>query len=192
MLLLILGLLLFLGVHSLGYAAPAWRASAVSRVGPAAWKGIYAVLSIAGFLLILKGYATARGDAVLLYAPPLWTRHVAALLTLPAFVLLVAAYLPGTWVKARFGHPMLLATKLWALAHLLANGMLHDLLLFGSFLAWAVVGYIVSRRRDRAAGIRRMHAGWMRDALTIVIGVALWAGFALHLHGRWIGVAPFG
>lgn len=192
MLLLILGLCLFLGVHTLGYAAPTLREAGIARMGIRGWKGLYALLSLAGFVLIVKGYVAARGDTTLLYAPPVWTRHLASLLTLPAFVLLAAAYLPGTWLKARFGHPMLLATKLWALAHLLANGMLHDLLLFGSFLAWAVVGDLVSRRRDRAAGIHRSHAGWSRDALAIGIGIAAWAGFALYLHGRLIGVAPFG
>lgn len=192
MLLLIFGLCLFLGVHTLGYAAPAARRAAIARLGTSSWKVLYTLLSIAGFLLIIKGYATARGDTLLLYTPPVWTRHLAALLTLPAFVLLAAAYVPGTWLKARFGHPMLLATKLWALAHLLANGMLHDLLLFGSFLAWAVAGYIVSRRRDRATGIHRSHVGWSRDALAFAIGLAAWAGFAMSLHGRLIGVAPFG
>lgn len=192
MLILIAGLLVFLGIHALGYAAPRLRDVGVARLGVAGWKAGYALLSIAGFVLIIYGYGAARADTVLLYAPPIWTRHLAALLTLPAFVLLVAAYLPGTWMRARFGHPMLLATKLWALAHLLANGMLHDLLLFGSFLCWAVFGYVVSRRRDRQTGIHRTHEGWLRDVGAVVIGIVLWAGFALHLHGRWIGVAPFG
>lgn len=192
MLLLILGLGLFLGIHSLGYFSPALRNAGVARFGSTGWKSLYALLSLTGFLLILYGYAAARAETTMIYAPPVWTRHLASLLTLPAFVLLVATYVPGTWLKARFGHPMLLATKLWALAHLLANGMLHDLLLFGSFLAWAVAGYIISRRRDRLSGLRVVHAGWPRDAVAVVIGVILWAGFAMHLHAHLIGVAPFG
>lgn len=192
MLLLILGLGLFLGVHSVGYAAPRLRAAGIGRFGLSGWKIPHALLSLVGFLLIVKGYVAARGDTVLFYAPPVWTRHLASLLMLPAFVLLVAAYIPGTWLKARFGHPMLLSTKLWALAHLLANGMLHDLLLFGSFLVWAVAGYVISRRRDRIAGRRTARAGWLRDAIALLIGVVLWAGFAMYLHARLIGIAPFG
>lgn len=192
MLTLIAGLWLFLGVHTLGYVTPRLRAAGIAKLGSGGWKAIYALLSLLGIVLIVQGYGAARAETVLLYAPPVWTRHLAALLTLPAFVLLVAAYLPGTWMKARFGHPMLLGTKLWALAHLLANGMLHDVLLFGSFLAWSVYGYIICRRRDRLAGNVRIAAGWPRDVTAVVIGTALWAGFALHLHGRWIGVAPFG
>lgn len=192
MLLLILGLGLFLGVHSVGYAAPRLRAAGIGRLGLSSWKILHALLSLVGFLLIVKGYVAARGDTVLFYAPPVWTRHLASLLMLPAFVLLVAAYVPGTWLKARFGHPMLLSTKLWALAHLLANGMLHDLLLFGSFLVWAVAGYVISRRRDRIAGRRTARAGWLRDAIALLIGVVLWAGFAMYLHARLIGIAPFG
>lgn len=192
MLTLIAGLWLFLGVHSLGYAAPTLRAAGIARLGSGGWKATYALLSLLGFALIVHGYVEARADTMLLYAPPVWTRHLAALLTLPAFVLLVAAYLPGTWMKARFGHPMLLGTKLWALAHLLANGMLHDVLLFGAFLGWSVWGYIVCRRRDRLGGVVRQSAGWIRDLAAVAIGAALWAGFALYLHGRWIGVAPFG
>lgn len=192
MLTLIAGLWLFLGVHSLGYAAPTLRAAGIARLGSGGWKATHALLSLLGFALIVHGYVEARADTMLLYAPPVWTRHLAALLTLPAFVLLVAAYLPGTWMKARFGHPMLLGTKLWALAHLLANGMLHDVLLFGAFLGWSIWGYIVCRRRDRLGGVIRPSADWTRDLATVVIGAALWAGFALYLHGRWIGVAPFG
>ncbi|MCU0754151.1 MAG: NnrU family protein [Xanthomonadales bacterium] len=192
MLTLIAGLWLFLGVHSLGYAAPRLRAAGIAKLGSTGWKAAYALLSLLGFVLIVHGYVEARGDTQVLYAPPVWTRHLASLLTLPAFVLLVAAYLPGTWMKARFGHPMLLGTKLWALAHLLANGMLHDVLLFGGFLGWSVYGYIICRRRDRAIGIVRNAVGWPRDLAAAVIGIALWAGFALHLHARWIGVAPFG
>lgn len=192
MLLLIAGLLLFLGVHSVGYAAPSWRAAAVARLGANGWKALYSVLALVGLLLIIQGYGAARADTQLLYAPPVWTRHLASLLTLPAFVLLVATYIPGTWLKARFGHPMLLGTKLWALAHLLANGMLHDVVLFGSVLSWAIWGYIVCRRRDRAAGVVRTSAEAARDALAVAIGIGAWAGFAMYLHGRWIGVAPFG
>lgn len=187
-----LGLLLFLGVHSIGLFAPDWRERSVRRFGVGAWKGLYALLSLAGLLLIIYGYSAARMSAELLYAPPLWTRHLAALLTLPVFVLLIAAYLPRTHIRRLVGHPMLLAVKLWALAHLLANGMLADVLLFGSFLVWAVALYAVSRRRDRRSGRVHLVGSWARDGIAVLLGLALWAGFALHLHGWLFGVAPFG
>jgi uncharacterized membrane protein len=119
-------------------------------------------------------------------------RHVAALLTAIAFVLLAAAYVPRNRIKSSLHHPMLLGVKVWALAHLLANGTLADLVLFGSFLAWAIVCFSAARRRDRAAGTRYL-AGTMAGTLaTLVVGLAAWAMFALWLHERWIGVRPFG
>lgn len=189
---LLAGLLLFLGVHSLRVFADGWRTRSIARVGVLPWKLVYSALSLLGLLMIIHGYGASRLEAVLLYAPPLWTRHLAALLTLPVFVLLVAAYLPGTHLRARLGHPMLLAVKSWALAHLLANGMLADVLLFGSFLAWAVLLYVVSRRRDRAAGHPRPSASMARDAIAVALGLGLWAAMALWLHGRLFGVTPFG
>ena len=133
MTLLILGLLIFLGVHSTSIFAPGWRTAQIKRRGDAAWKGVYALVSLAGFALLIYGYGVARQLPVVLYTPPTFTRHIALLLMLPVFPLLFAAYLPGR-IKAAAKHPMLLAVKLWALAHLLANGTLHDVILFGAFL----------------------------------------------------------
>lgn len=190
---LVVGLLLFLGVHSLGMLAPGWREGMVARLGANGWKGVYSLLSLAGLVLIVIGYREARADAVLLYAAPLWTRHLAALLMLPAFVLLVASkYVTGTWLKARVGHPMVLGTKVWALAHLLANGMLADVVLFGSFGLWAVLLYVHSRREDRRQGRGYPARGWRRDALAWVIGAVVWAVFAFWLHGWLFGVRPLG
>ena len=152
MLLLIAGLIIFLGVHSINLLAPQWREQKIQQLGALPWKGIYAFLSLLGFALLVSGYGAARMEPIWLWQAPVWTRHLAALLTLPAFILLLATYVPGTHIKARIGHPMLLATKTWAIAHLLANGGLHDVLLFGGFLAWAVFGFIVLRKRDRAVG----------------------------------------
>ena len=129
---LILGLVIFLGVHSTSIFAPAWRNRQAAALGDMAWKGIYALLSLVGFALILHGYGQARGAPVLLYQPPAALRHVAWLLMLPVFPLLLASYLPGR-ISAITRHPMLVATKLWALAHLLANGTLASTVLFGSF-----------------------------------------------------------
>jgi uncharacterized membrane protein len=192
MTLLIAGLVLFLGTHSVRIFADAWRSARIAAMGEGAWKGLYSVVAIAGFVLIVWGYGEARAAPTVLYAPPLWTKHLAALLTLPAFVLLAAAKTPGTRIKAAVGHPMVLGVKLWAFAHLLSNGTLADVLLFGSFLAWAVLDYVAARRRDRAAGVAYPAGPLSRDAIAIAIGVVAWLAFALWLHGPLIGVRPFG
>jgi uncharacterized membrane protein len=192
MTLLLLGLALFLGVHSTRIVAEGWRTSTIARVGEKPWKVIYSLLSIAGFVLLVIGYGAARQSPVVLFAPPVWTRHLAALLTIPAFVLLVAAYVPGNAIKRTIGHPMVAGVKVWALAHLLANGTLADLLLFGTFLAWAVLGFIAARRRDRAAGTTYPAGPGSRTAITVVVGLVAWAVFAFALHRPLIGVAPFG
>lgn len=186
---LILGLLLFLGVHSLRALAPGWREARIAAIGAGPWKLAYSAVSIAGFVLLLWGYGQARAAPVLLWAPPAGLRHAVALLTLPAFVLLVAAYVPRNHIKARLGHPMLLAVMLWAVAHLLVSGWLHAVVLFGAFLAWAVVAFGAARRREPAS---RSGGTWAGTLLALVVGTAAWAGFALYLHARWIGVAPFG
>lgn len=191
MLALILGLVIFLSLHSLRLFAPHWRAAQVERLGLMAWKGIYTVVALVGLLLIIWGYGQARLDPVWLWVPPVWTRHLASLLMIPAFILLAAAYVPGTHIKARFGHPMLLGVKFWALAHLLANGALADLLLFGGFLAWAVALFVVSRRRDRLAAASYPALGVSRDILAIVLGLVGFVVFALLLHQPLIGVRPF-
>jgi len=192
MTLLMLGLVLFLGVHSTRIVAEGWRTATIARVGEKPWKGIYSLLSIAGFVLLVIGYGAARQSPVVLFAPPAWTRHLAALLTIPAFVLLVAAYVPGNAIKRAVGHPMMAGVKVWALAHLLANGTLADVLLFGTFLAWAVLGFIAARRRDRAAGTTYPAGPGSRTAITVVVGLVAWAVFAFALHRPLIGVAPFG
>ncbi|MGI3132047.1 NnrU family protein [Halopseudomonas pachastrellae] len=192
MLLLILGLLLFLGMHSARLFAADKRASFIASKGPLAWKGIYALVSIVGFVLIIYGYGQARMSPTWLWISPVWTRHLAALLTIPAFILIVATYIPGSCIKARVGHPMLLGVKFWALAHLIANGSLADLLLFGGFLAWATALFVVSRKRDRAAGVSYGKGKPVMDAVVVVVGLVAWAAFAFYLHGAWIGVKPMG
>ncbi|THF56548.1 NnrU family protein [Pseudothauera rhizosphaerae] len=192
MTLLILGLVLFLGTHSVRIVADPWRTRQFARLGELKWKLAYSALSAAGLVLIVYGYGQARLDPLLLWQTPVWMRHVAALFTLPAFVLLVAAYLPGTHMKARIGHPMLAGVKLWALAHLLANNTLADLLLFGSFLVWAIIDFIVSRRRDRAEHRRRPEAALRNDAAAAAIGLLAWFTVVRYLHAPLFGVAPFG
>lgn len=193
MAMLVFGLVLFLGVHSTRIVADGWRSQVVARVGDKPWKAVYALLSIAGFVLIVYGYGMARQQPVLLWPqPPVAMRHIAALLTLVAFVLLVAAYVPGNQLKAKLHHPMVLSVKVWALAHLLSNNTLADLLLFGSFLAWAVADFASSRRRDRATGKVYPPGSGTRTAIALVVGVVAWAAFAFWLHPLWIGVRPMG
>lgn len=189
---LILGLVLFLGVHSLRVFADDWRSRQLARLGEMRWKGLYALVSLVGLVLICWGFGLARQQPVLLYVPPLALRHLNALFTLVAFVLVTAAYVPRNHLKAAFGHPMLLGVKVWAFGHLLATGMLHDVVLFGAFLLWAIVLFVVSRRRDRRAGTV-YPAGTLRGSvLTVVIGVAAWALFARWLHLWLIGMSPMG
>ena len=182
MTLLILGLLLFLGTHSVRVFAEGWRTGAVARMGPGAWKGVYSVLSLLGLTLIVWGYGQARLPPVALWTPSIGMRHLAALLTLGAFILLAAAYVPRNAIKARIGHPMVVAVKVWALSHLLANHTLADLLLFGGFLAWAVLSFRAARARDRAAGTVRPRGSASATAITVAVGLGAWMAFAMRLH----------
>jgi uncharacterized membrane protein len=192
MTLLILGLVLFLGAHSVRIFANGWRSRQIARLGEKGWKGLYTLVSIAGFALIIWGFGLARQQPVLLYVPPMWLRHLNGLFTLLAFILVVAAYVPGNHFKARLGHPMLAGVKTWAFGHLLATGMLHDVLLFGAFLLWAVVDFISARRRDRAAGVSYPAGTAKGDIIAVVAGAVAWAVFAFWLHGWLIGVKPMG
>jgi len=189
---LLLGLLLFLGVHSIRILAEDFRSRQIARLGDNGWKGLYSLASLAGFALIVWGYGVARQQPVVLWASPVWLRHVAALLTLVSFVLLAAAYVPGNGLKARLHHPMVLGVKVWALAHLIANNTLADVLLFGSFLVWAALSFRAARARDRAADTTYAAGSLSRTLATIAIATAAWLGFALWAHGAWIGVRPFG
>ncbi len=191
MTLLILGLLIFLGVHSVRIVAEPWRTQMRARLGDNGWKGLYSLLSIAGFVMIVWGYGLARQQPVALWEPMTWARHLASLLTLVAFVLLVAAYVPGNGIKSRLRHPMVLGVKTWALAHLLANHTLADLLLFGGFLVWAALSYRAARQRDRAAGAVGTGGSLVATVITVAVGVVAWAGFAMWAHRAWIGVPPF-
>lgn len=192
MTLLIAGLVLFLGVHSLRMLAPHWRAQTLERMGAGPWKGLYTLVALAGLALVAWGFDAAREQPVLLWQPPLALKHAASLLTLLAFVLLAAAYVPGNHLKARLHHPMLLGVKSWALAHLLATGLLAHLVLFGAFLVWAVLLFRSSRQRDRAEGVTYAPGKGAATVITVVVGIAGWAAFAFGLHGLLIGIKPFG
>lgn len=191
---LVLGLVLFLGVHSVSVVSPAGRNRLVQQFGEGPYKGLYSLASFAGLALIVWGYGLAREAPVLLYTLPTGFRHLAALLMLPVFVLLLAAYLPGR-IKTASKHPMLVAVKLWALAHLLANGTAADLLLFGGFLAWAVADRISLKRRAAAGlthAVPALPASRWNDAVALVGGLALYLVFVFWAHAWLFGVKPFG
>lgn len=190
MTLLILGLAIFLGTHSFSMARGA-RAALIARIGEGSYKGLYSLVSVAGIVLIAVGYGQYRaGGYIPVWDPPVWTRHLALLLVLIAFICFVAAYLPGH-IKHRLKHPMLAGVKIWALAHLLANGDLGSILLFGAVLAWAVMARISAKRRDVAAqhGGTAAPAGWRNDILAVVIGAAVYVAFVAWLHPLLIGVS---
>jgi uncharacterized membrane protein len=187
---LIVGLVLFLGIHSVEIFSSTLRANAVARMGERPWKLLYTLISIVGFVLIIWGYGQARQHPILLYAAPVWMRHVSALIMLPVFPLILAAYMPGR-IKTALKHPMLAAVKFWALAHLLSNGMLADVLLFGSFLAWAVADRISFKRRV----VRPIHTAppsKANDVIAVIAGLAIYVAFVLWLHRWLIGVSPLG
>ena len=206
MLSLIAGLVLFSGAHAMRLVSETAREGLVSRLGPLAYKGLISLVSLVGLVLVIKGYGIARADPVVLWSPWSGGRHIAALLSLIAFVLVVAAYVPRNTLRGRVGHPMVLGVKLWALGHLIANHTLADLVLFGSLLIWAVLSFRAARRRDALLRARPADAtaqsGTMGPTMTapsrladlavIVIGIALYGAFAFHLHASLIGVRPFG
>ncbi len=189
--LLILGLLVFLGIHSVSIAAPAWRTKQIALRGEGWWKGVYSLISVVAFVLLIVGYGMSRQDPVLLYDPPIALRHFALLLMLPVFPLLIAAYFPGRISRAA-KHPMLLAVKLWATAHLLANGTLGDVVLFGAFLVWAVADRISVKRRAAVDAHDPPHAPSrsFNDLVVILGGLAIYGAFIGGVHRWLIGVSP--
>ena len=192
MAILVLGLVLFLGVHSLRIFANEWRTRTISARGEKFYKGLYTLVSLAGFALIVWGYGLARHDPVVLWNPPRGMNHLAALLMLFSFVLLVAAYVPRNAIKAKLHHPMILGVKVWALAHLLANGMLADVVLFGAFLVWAVFDFRAARQRDRAGNVQYAAGTAKGTTIAVVVGLVAYGVFAVWLHGPLSGVRPFG
>jgi uncharacterized membrane protein len=189
MLILLLGTILFLGVHSVSIVAPGWRGARAAAFGENAWKGLYSVVALAGFALIVWGYGLARPGAAVLYEPPAWLAHLAALLMLPAMIALAAYLLPAGRLKPALKHPMLAAVKIWALAHLLANGDAASVFLFGAVLAWAVADRISLKRRN-ARVVRPGPVLW--DIAAVVLGAVLYLLFAWRLHVLLFGVTPFG
>ncbi|NEV61253.1 NnrU family protein [Thiorhodococcus minor] len=187
---LILGLVLFLGTHAISIFKPGLRTQVIDRFGVAAWQGVFGLLSLIGFVLLVNGYAATREAPLVLYDPPSWLRHVNLLLMLPVFPILLSTYLPGR-IQTAVKHPMLLAVKIWAFGHLLANGTLADVLLFGSFLAWAVADRISLKHRA-GPPVQGAPPNRVNDAIAVVGGLVLYLLFIFWLHKALMGVAPIG
>jgi uncharacterized membrane protein len=185
---LIAGLIVFLGVHSVSIVGSSWRARVIERFGEMPWKGAYSLLSILGFILIIQGYDAARQTPVILYMPPNWLHNVALLLLAAVFPLLIAAYFPGR-IKTATKHPMLAGITIWAFAHLLANGTVADVLLFGSFLIWAIADRVSMKHREPRP-IPGAPPSKANDAIAIIGGLSLYLGFVLWLHEWLFGFAP--
>lgn len=186
MLQLVIGLALFLGIHSVSIVARPWRDAMALRLGEGPWKGIYSLVSLLGLVLIVRGYAEARLDPVVLYSPPSWTHHIAMLLMLVAFPAALASGLPGR-IQSTLKHPLLVGVKAWALAHLLVNGTLADLVLFGGFLAWAVADRISLKRRVPRA-TPQLPATPLNDVIVVGGGLAIYVAFLFWLHGALFGI----
>jgi uncharacterized membrane protein len=189
---LVVGLVLFLGSHSLRIVANDLRTRTLERIGEGAFKGIYSLVSLAGFVLVIWGFGQARQSPVILWIAPVGLRHALSLVNLLAFVFLVAAYVPRNGLKARLHHPMVLGVMAWSLAHVLVNGFLAHVVLFGSFLLWSIASYLAASRRDRVQGTVYEVGNTTATVVTLVGGVAAWAVFAFLLHGMLIGTRPFG
>ncbi len=183
---LIAGLLIFFIPHSVSIVNSIWRDRMVERISEIPWKGIYSLISIIGLVLIIVGYGEARQNPMILYISPGWLKHIAMLLMVPVFPLLFAAYLPGR-IKTATKHPMLLATKIWALAHLLTNGTLADVLLFGAFLVWAIADRISVKHRPPRA-VPAIPVAKINDVIAIVAGLGIYAAFVIWLHVRITGM----
>ena len=188
MLWMCIGLAGFLMMHSIRVVAPQWREARMVSMGRLAWRGVYSGLSIGFFVLLVYGYGLARQSPELVWMPPTAMRHIGSLLLLIAFILLAASFVPNNHLKAKVQHPMLLATKVWAFAHLLMVGWLHTIVLCAAFLLWAIVTFRSARRRGRV----EVQPTAAMTVLTVLVGIGAFALFAFVLHVRLIGVAPFG
>ncbi|PNS09789.1 NnrU family protein [Solilutibacter silvestris] len=187
MLWFLIGLAGFLGLHSVRIVAPDWREARIAAIGEKAWKGLYSLISIIFFVLMIWGYCQMRQHPVLVWQPPMALRHIGMVLVVIAFVLISAAYVPNNAIRARLGHPMILGIKTWAFAHLLMSGWLHSMLLFGAFLLWAIVDFSSARKRPRDTVAKPSAA---MTLVTVIGGIAFAAIFAMYLHGMLIGVQP--
>ena len=191
MLLLIVSLILFLGIHLIRVIAPGWRTSTIASLGESRWKLGYSLASILSLVLVVYAFGEARQETGILYTPPVWMAHLASLLMLVAMICLVASLLPPGHIATRTRHPMVLSVKIWALAHLLANGETSSVILFAGFLAWGVVLRIALKRRERRGElVRKPFVSTRYDLLAVIIGLLVFLLFVWRLHVWLIGVQP--
>lgn len=191
MALLVISIVVFLVLHSVRIFAPAWRERTIARMGLKAWRGLYSLLSIASLVLLIYAFGASRGETPILYVPPMFMVHITLTLMLIAMILLMASILPAGRIAVWVKHPMVTAVKVWALSHLLSNGELNSVLLFGAFLIWAVLVRISAKRRQRAGEkVVRDFVSTQYDVAAVISGVALYAVILLYLHEMLIGVSP--
>lgn len=191
MTMMIIGLLIFLGSHSVRIFAENWRQQQIAKHGATTWKVAYSAVSIVGFVIAIYGFGQMRLDPIYIWYPPMGMRHAVALLMVPAFIMLVAAYIPHNAIKAKLGHPMMLAVKIWAFAHLLANGRLGDIIFFAAFLIWAILAFKAAKKRDRLTPPASVSTHKMATIATVLVGLIAYVVFAFYLHAVLIGVAVF-
>lgn len=191
MMIMIIGLLVFLGAHSVRIGAERWRQQQIASLGHTVWKAAFSAISVVGLAIAIYGFGQMRLDPTYIWHPPMGMRHAVALLMLPAFIMLVAAYVPHNAIKAKLGHPMMLAVKIWALAHLLVNGRLGDIIFFAAFLIWAILAFKAAKQRDRMTPPAPVSTSKMATIATVLIGLVAYALFAFYLHAVLIGVPVF-
>jgi uncharacterized membrane protein len=191
MTILILGLVIFLGLHSTRIVSESGRARAIARIGEGPWKGIYSALSAIGLILIIWGFALARYDAPLLWTPPVGARHFTMLLMLASLIVLASSHFKRSHIAVMVRHPMLWAVLLWSLGHLIANGSVADLVLFGAFFVWSVVDLMSSYARDRGNGVVYAAPEFRATAGAVAAGLVVYALLIGGLHLWLFGVSPF-
>jgi len=187
---MLLGLLLFLGPHSLRMLLPRWRQMAIVRVGESKWRSAFSLISFVGLFLVGYGFSGVREDPTVIWLPSLWTRYLAWGLSLIAFVLWGAAAVPGNLIKFQVHHPLVLGTGLWAFAHLVSNGMLAHLFLFGSIFLWSLASYFAARVRDVEESVPYPRGSLLATLGAIFIGSGVWLVTWVWLHGWLVDIRP--
>jgi len=187
---LVLGLVIFIGAHVF-VTRRADRAAMIARLGEGRYKGLFSLVSIVGVLLAAYGFGEYRAAGyIVLWQPPSWTRHIAVALVWPAIICIVAAYFPGR-IKTALKHPMLVGTKLWAVAHLISNGDLGSVILFGAILGWAVFDRITLKRRSDPGAPPIPVGGVQKDIMAVVVGTVIYLALGLWFHPYVVGVPAF-
>lgn len=189
MALFLIGLIIFLGSHSTRIFAESWRNQMIDRIGEVKWKGLYTIISLIGFIIMVIGYGQARQSTIVLWQPNSFLIYIALALNLIAFIFLAGSSPSNNAIRLKLKHPMILGVKVWALAHLLSNGTLVNLILFGAFLIWAVLDFRSARKRPILIPEKAI-VSTKATVITIASGVILWIIFIFGLHQYLIGVSP--